>query len=189
MKTSEQGRSIEERVDLIQYRDELVRFVKRIVNDGALAEDIAQESLMRAEQKRASYRGQAAPRTWLFAIALNACRDHFRADARNSGRAVDLAAAEHLPADVDLEQTLAQTEMGTCISAYLFQLPDRQRAVVALHDMGELDHEEIGRLLGISEANARVLLHRGRAALRGLLETNCNLAFNDSVPCEPRRKC
>lgn len=181
--------SVEERVDLTQYRDALVRFIKRVVGDGALAEDIAQESLLRAEQKRASYRGQASVRTWLFAVALNACRDHFRASARSAQHVVDFAAAERLPADVDLEQTLAQTEMGTCISAYLFQLPERQRAVVALHDMGELDHEEIGRLLGISEVNARVLLHRGRAALRTLLEKHCVLAFDDSIPCEPRRSC
>lgn len=180
--------SVEERIDLIQYRDALLRFIERIVGDSALAEDIAQESLLRAELKRASYRGQASVRTWLFAIALNACRDYFRTDARNSRRVVDLAAAERLPADVDLEQTLAQTEMGTCISSYLFQLPERQRTVVALHDMGGLDHQEIGRLLGISEANARVLLHRGRTMLRALLEKHCVLAFDDPIPCEPRRR-
>lgn len=78
--------------------------------------------------------------------------------------------------------------MGNCISGYLFQLPERQREVVALHDMGGLDHQEIGRLLGISEANARVVLHRGRAALRAMLEEHCVLSFGDSVPCEPRPK-
>lgn len=181
--------SVEDFVDLAQHRDALVHFIRRMVGDGALAEDLAQESLLRAEQNRASYRGQASPRTWLFAIALNACRDYFRSDARNRERAVDLSAAERLPANVDLEQTLAQTEMGTCISAYLFQLPERQREVVALHDMGGLDHEEIGRLLGITEPNARVLLHRGRAALRALLEKHCDLAFDDAIPCEPRHKC
>jgi RNA polymerase sigma-70 factor, ECF subfamily len=181
--------SIEKFTDLAQHRDALVHFIRRMVGDSALAEDLAQETLLRAEQKRATFRGQASLRTWLFAIALNACRDHFRTDARNAQRAVDLSAAERLPANVNLEQAQAQTEMGTCISAYLFQLPERQREVVALHDMGGLDHEEISRLLGITEPNARVLLHRGRAALRALLEKHCDLAFDDAIPCEPRRQC
>jgi RNA polymerase sigma-70 factor (ECF subfamily) len=181
--------SVEDFVDLAQYRDALVHFIRRIVGDGALAEDLAQESLLRAEKNRASFRGQASPRTWLFAIALNACRDYFRTDARNKERPANLAAAVRLPANVNLEQALAQTEMGACISDYLFQLPERQREVVALHDMGGLDHEEISRLLGITEPNARVLLHRGRAALRMLLEKNCVLAFDDAIPCEPRHKC
>ena len=181
--------SVEKFVDIAEHRDALVHFIRRMVGDGTLAEDLAQETLLRADRSRASFRGQASLRTWLFAIALNACRDHFRADAKNTGRNVDLSAAERLPANVDLEQALAQTEMGACISAYLFQLPERQREVVALHDMGGLDHEEISRVLGITEPNARVLLHRGRAALRVLLEKHCNLAFDDAVPCEPRHKC
>jgi RNA polymerase sigma-70 factor (ECF subfamily) len=179
----------EKPLDVAQYRDALLGFIWRMVGARDLAEDLTQETLLRAEQNRASFRGQASLRTWLFAIAVNACRDHFRARARNAPRSLDLAPAEHLPAKEDLEQGLAQTEMGSCITGYLFRLPERQREVLALHDMGGLDHQEISRLLGISEANARVLLHRGRAALRTLLEEHCTLAFDDAVPCEPRPKC
>lgn len=181
--------AVDKPLDLAQHRDALVHFIRRMVGDVALAEDLTQETLLRAERSRASFHGDASPRTWLFAIALNACRDYFRANARNTERAVDLSAAERLPANVNLEQAQAQTEMGTCISAYLFRLPERQREVVALHDMGGLDHEEIARLLGITEPNARVVLHRGRASLRALLEKHCDLAFDDAVPCEPKRKC
>jgi RNA polymerase sigma-70 factor (ECF subfamily) len=181
--------AVEKSMELAQHRDALLGFIWRMVGARDLAEDLTQETLLRAEQNRASFRGQAALRTWLFAIAVNACRDHFRARARNTQRSVDLAPAERLPANVDLEQAFAQTEMGNCITGYLFQLPERQREIVALHDMGGLDHQEIGRLLGISKANARVLLHRGRAALRALLEKHCTLAFDDAVPCEPRPKC
>jgi RNA polymerase sigma-70 factor (ECF subfamily) len=181
--------AVEKSLDLAPHRDAVLSFIWRMVGERDLAEDLTQETLLRAEQKRASFRGQALLRTWLFAIALNGCRDHFRAKARNAQRAVDLAPAERLPANVDLEQALAQTEMGSCITGYLFQLPKRQREIVALHDMGGLDHQEISRLLGISEPNARVLLHRGRTALRTLLEKHCVLAFDDTVPCEPRSKC
>jgi len=181
--------AVEESLDLAQHRDALLGFIWRVVGARDLAEDLTQETLLRAEQNRSSFRGQAALRTWLFAIAMNACRDHFRASARNAPRSLDLAPAERLPANEDLEQALAQTEMGSCITGYLFQLPERQREVLALHDMGGLDHAEISRLLGISEPNARVLLHRGRTALRALLEKHCVFTFDDAVPCEPRPKC
>ncbi len=180
---------VDESVDLTRHREAVLGFVWRMVGARDVAEDLTQETFLRAEQHRASFRGQASMRTWLFAIALNACRDHFRAKARHAQCSSESSAAEHLPANVDLEQALAQTEMGACISGYLFQLPERQREIVALHDVGGLDHQEIGRLLGISEANARVLLHRGRAALRVLLEKHCVLSFEDDVPCEPRPKC
>ncbi len=79
-----------------------------------------------------------------------------------------------------------QKEMATCIGRYVLQLPERQLEAVALHDMGGLGHAEIALHLGISEGNARVLLHRGRAALRRILEEHCVLSFDDSIPCEPR---
>jgi len=172
-----------------EYRDALVAFIRRMVGEDHVAEDLAQETLLRADRTRASFHGRSSLRTWLFAIAVNMCRDFFRARARNAQRTVEVAEADRLPADVDIEYALAQEEMSACISGYVLQLPKRQREIVALHDIGELDHAEVSRLLGISEANARVLLHRGRAALRELLEQNCVLAFDDSVPCEPRERC
>jgi RNA polymerase sigma-70 factor, ECF subfamily len=176
--------------ELPQHREAVLGFIWRMVGgEQDLAEDLTQDTLLRAEQKRGSFRGQASLQTWLFSIALNACRDHFRATARRPQRPIDRGMAERLPAKEDLEQAALQAEMGRCITAYLFQLPRRQREIVALHDMGGLDHREISRLLGISEANTRVVLHRGRAALRTLLEKHCVLAFDDTVPCEPRTKC
>jgi RNA polymerase sigma-70 factor (ECF subfamily) len=59
--------------------------------------------------------------------------------------------------------------------------------VVALHDTAGLAHNEIALLLDISVANSRVLLHRGRAALREILKESCVLSFDgDDIPCERR---
>lgn len=58
---------------------------------------------------------------------------------------------------------------------------------VALHDQQEFTHEEIASVLGISVANSRVLVHRGHAALRRLVEANCVVSIgSDPVPCERR---
>jgi RNA polymerase sigma-70 factor (ECF subfamily) len=157
-----------------------------VLGDPALAEDLAQETFLRAERTRARYRGQASVKTWLFSIALNLARDQFRATARR-GPPADLAAAENLPsAELGAELAAMQKEMSTCIGRYVLQLPGRQREAVALHDIGGLDHAQLALHLGVSEGNARVLLHRARAALRRLLEEHCILSFDDRIPCEPR---
>ena len=72
--------------------------------------------------------------------------------------------------DDDAELTLLKNEMSTCIGEFLAQLPRRQYEVVALHDMAGLSHRDIAAQLDISVANARVVLHRGRAAFRRAYE-------------------
>jgi RNA polymerase sigma-70 factor (ECF subfamily) len=82
------------------------------------------------------------------------------------------------------EHALLESEMAACIGEFLVQLPHPQHDVVALHDMAGLTHPEIADVLEISVANSRVVLHRGRAALRAILRQNCVLSFDDAVPCE-----
>lgn len=174
--------------DRATHRDAVRRFLASVTGDSTLAEDLTQETFLRAERARARYRGDASLKTWLFSIALNLARDQFRAAARR-GIATDLKAAEDLPsAELGAELAAMQKEMSTCIGRYVLQLPGQQREAVALHDIGGLDHAQIARHLGISEGNARVLLHRGHAALRRILEENCILSFDDRIPCEPRTR-
>lgn len=172
--------------DLAEHRDAVVGFIRRTVGTHDLAEDLTQDVFLRAERKKATYRGHASIRTWLFAIALNVCRDHFRAKARQSRHLSSLASTKCVPSGEDIQHKVLEAEMAACINQYLFQLSKPQREVVALHDIGELNHQEIGKYLEISEANSRVLLHRGRRALRAILEEHCILSFDDSIPCEPR---
>ncbi len=169
---------------MAEHRGAVVGFLRRLVGDPALAEDLAQETFLRAQRSAASRRGEAGERTWLCAIALNLARDHFRAAGRRPRVTADARAAAEVACDADVEKALLEAEMAACIGEYLFRLPRPRRDVVALHDMAGLGHREIGAALGLSEANSRVLLHRGRAALRALLERDCNLSFREAIPCE-----
>jgi RNA polymerase sigma-70 factor (ECF subfamily) len=171
--------------DFTAHREAVRGFLVSVLGNPALAEDLTQETWLRAERSRESYRGEASVKSWLFSIALNLARDHYRATARR-GNPVDLGSAETLPSDVPgAELAAMQKEMSACIGDYVLQLRGRQSDVLALRDMGGLDHAEIAALLGVSEANARVLLHRGRAALRTLLKEHCILSFDEAIPCEP----
>jgi RNA polymerase sigma-70 factor (ECF subfamily) len=170
---------------LASYRESVWGFVLRHVRDEALADDLTQETFLRAQRSIRTYRGEASRRTWLFSIALNVVRDQFRSRQRApNSTALDSVEPQASP-DEGGEQAVLESEMASCIGEYLLQLPRLQHDVLALHDMTGLAHAEIARALGISVSNSRVLLHRGRAALRETLDRNCLLSFEaDAIPCE-----
>jgi RNA polymerase sigma-70 factor (ECF subfamily) len=171
--------------EMAEHREAIRRFVLRHVGSETLADDLTQETFLRVQRSSSSYRGEASPRSWLCAIALNVVRDHFRAAGRLGETHPAPTEPEELPSGEDGEHALLESEMSACIGEYLLELPPRQHDVVALHDMAGLTHPEITSILDISLANSRVLLHRGRAALREILRRNCTLSFDsDGVPCE-----
>lgn len=155
----------------------------RVVRDEALADDLVQEALLRAARAGGSLRGDAAPATWLTAVALNLARDHFRA-AKRRPQLVPAERAENLPSPDQPERSILQAEMSGCILGHVARLPARQREAVLLYHFAGLGHGEIAALWEISEGNARVILHRGMAALRTSLRRECILDFNGDVPCE-----
>ena len=172
------------------HRSAVRAFVLRLTGEEALAEDLTQETLIRAEKARGKLRKKSAERSWLCSIALNLVRDHYRASARAPETASDPAEIlGRMAAPEDTEHALLAAEMSSCVAEYVFRLPEAQREVVALFDMAGFDHKEIGETLGISQANSRVLLHRGRAALREMLEGACILNPNDPIPCERKPGC
>lgn len=173
-------------IDLAGHRAGLQKFVRRLVGNPDVTEDIVQETLLRALSTASGFAGRSQPATWLSAIALNVLRDHFRRLA--SRPLLDEGALAELPADEpDALVGLMKGEMGACIARQLMALPARQREVLALHDMAGASHAEIAATLGIAEGHARVLLHRGRAALRQQLGDNCVLDFRcQDAPCLPR---
>jgi RNA polymerase sigma-70 factor (ECF subfamily) len=170
---------------MTEHRPLVRAFVLRHVGDEALADDLTQETFLRAERSRSSYRGEASERSWLCAIALNLIRDHFRAAGRLPATTTVPQALDGVSSSEDGEHALLESEMAACVGEFLLQLPQPQHDVLALHDMAGLTHPEIAAVLDLSVANSRVLLHRGRIALREILKQNCTLAFDsDGIPCE-----
>ena len=161
-------------------------FVIKLIGNPSLADDLVQETLLRAHKSEAGFKGVASRTSWLCAIALNVMRDHFRATARQPKQVSDQKTLLVLRSDEALEDDFLQREMDSCIRQYVLRLPERQRDVVALHDIAGLTHREVSSALGISQSNSRISLHRGRAALKLLLEENCVLCFDDSIPCQPK---
>jgi len=170
---------------LAAYRDSVCGFVLRRVGDRSLADDLTQEAFLRAERSIGTYRREASLRSWIFTIALNVVRDHFRGLQRAPDSPPFVAAADEASPGEGAEGALLESEMASCVDGYVSRLPRLQHDVVSMHDMAGLTHAEIATVLGVSVGNSRVLLHRGRAALRRVLEENCLLSFGgESIPCE-----
>jgi RNA polymerase sigma-70 factor (ECF subfamily) len=176
------------RKTVASHRRAVRGFVLKLVGDETLAEDLTQETFVRIQRAASPYRGEASPRSWLCAIALNVVCDHFRAVARTPESTSDTETLHAMASESEgAELGVLKKKMSNCIGDYLIRLPQPQSEVAALHDMAGLTHKEIAAQLDISANNARVLLHRGRAAFRKILEKHCVLSLGkDAIPCERR---
>jgi RNA polymerase sigma-70 factor (ECF subfamily) len=163
----------------------MLRVARAHVRTHASAEEVVQEAWLGVVRALAGFEGRAQLRTWVFRILLHTARRRGRIEARTEDRrpTVDPTRfrddADELPghwrddaAPVawDPETAVLAAEFRDLLARALTDLPQRQRAVVELRDVHGLDSEEVCELLGLTAANQRVLLHRGRARLRAVLE-------------------
>ncbi len=164
-------------------RARLVRLCARITGDAAAAEDLAQETLVEAWRSISRLRDADGLSPWLAAIARNVCRRWMRERARALGRHVaslDRADAEGEPLlretiavpdeDTDPLRELERDELAALLDRALALLPAQTRAALVASYVEGQPAEEVAGRLGVSEATLRVRLHRGRQALRGVLE-------------------
>jgi RNA polymerase sigma-70 factor, ECF subfamily len=166
----------------------MVRVALTHVRTRATAEEVVQEAWLGVVRGLDRFEGRAQLRTWVFRILVNVARRHGTREARMSaelaGPTVDQDRFrgeddpewpnhwrdEAAPADWGPEPALLAAEFRDVLAAALGELPERQRAVVELRDVHGLDAQEVCELLDLTPANQRVLLHRGRAHLRAVLE-------------------
>jgi RNA polymerase sigma factor (sigma-70 family) len=149
------------------------RFIARRVGR-TLAEDLAAEVFATAYRRRAAYQPErGSPRSWLYGIAANVVRGHWRdeqqlldLDARLARDSLGLPAAQF--DDAADERVIAAT-LAPRIAGALAALNRDQREVLLLHAWADLSHEEIAAALGIAPGTARSRLSRARAALRAQL--------------------
>jgi len=182
-------------VELVErYHTALVR-VARLYVEGAAAEDVAQETWLAALRGVERFEGRASLKTWLFRILANRARTR----ATREARTIPFSALAHTeldrsepavspdrfrgpdddrwpghwllrPTTALPEEELLSAELTGHIRVAVDQLPPAQREVVTLRDIEGFDADEVCRLLALTDANQRVLLHRGRSKVRAALE-------------------
>ena len=151
-----------------------------MVRDTADAEDVTQETFLRAYRHRGSLRNAQAELAWLYEIATRVCLDRFRQRQRHPLLTEGVNVAELEVADAEappLQRVVEQHEMSTCVQGYLARISDTHRAVILLHDVQKLTATETAAVLGISTGNVKIRLHRARLALKASLEAGCSFSW------------
>lgn len=134
------------------------------------ARDVVQDAYLRAYRGLRRFRGDAQFTTWLYRITANCSANLLakRARHRTDFLADDEPVIDLRP-EIDPERRLAGSDERARVASALAQLPWRLRQVIVLRDIYDLAHGAIAKELGITEAAAKVRLHRARRRLRDLL--------------------
>jgi len=136
----------------------------RLCGEPSLAEELTQESFVRAWQKLGTFRGESAFSTWLYRLAVNVALGHLR---RRLGQAQPVDELVGTPLDGGGEAPAP--EAGIDLERAIAQLPDRARVVFVLHDVEGYRHEEIANLAGMAVGTSKAHLFRARRLLREAL--------------------
>jgi RNA polymerase sigma-70 factor (ECF subfamily) len=164
---------------LLRAQEIAYRFSLHVCGSAADAEDAMQEALVKTYRHAASIREPRAFRAWLYRTVKNACLIGRRRPAGHPGHLLSLDelgpdghAAAPEPADTapPADEQVMTGRLRRRVRAALATLPPEYRLMIFLRDMEGLSTREVAGIAGISEANAKVRLHRARLMLRKALE-------------------
>lgn len=175
---------------LAATRRDMIRFAHLQLRDAAQAEDVVQEALAAAFAGAREFAGQAALKTWIFAILKNKIVDLLRQQARTTNVSALSAEEESLDQTFDTlfkanahwtptarptdwgnpEESLRQQDFWEVFEACLDRLPANTARVFMMREFLEFDTAEVCDTLSISISNCNVILHRARNGLRRCLE-------------------
>ena len=158
----------------------MLALAERLLRDRGLAEDVVQESFIRAYDGLAGFEGRSSVESWLHRITVNTALSKLRQLKRLAEQSID----DHLPEFdrfdcrvespwshlASVEEVMESEDKRRQVYKTIGELPDSYRVVLQLRDIEEYDTSEVAEFLGISEGNVKVRLHRARAALKKLLE-------------------
>jgi RNA polymerase sigma-70 factor (ECF subfamily) len=154
-----------------RHGDALYRFALRQSGNERDAEDALQDGLLAAWRGAATYRGDAAARTWLYQVILHACRRRGRRRAGEPAMHEPAEAAEALPGnDPAQDDRIAARQATAALERALAELPPESREVLLLRDVEGLSGEETASVLGLGLPAMKSRLHRARLDLKARTE-------------------
>ncbi len=165
-----------------RYQHRVIAVISRYIGDRAEAEDVAQDSFIRAYRAIGGFRGDAQFYTWLHRIAINTAKNHLVEMMRRPPTDdIDVVDAEQFDAALALRETdtpereLMRQEVEQTVMRAVNALPDELRQAITLREVEGLAYDEIAQQLGCPIGTVRSRIFRAREAidkqLRPLLDT------------------
>ena len=160
------GDAAAERALYDAHVDRVYRLCYRMANgDADLAQDFTQESFVKAFDRLADFRGEAALSTWLHAIAVSVSLNGMRKVKRTRERETEL----EVVGDIGTMPRQAEPDLKSRLRGAIDALPERYKVVFVMYDMEGYTHEEIGQVLDMPAGTSKARLSRARAKLRDAL--------------------
>ena len=160
---------------LEKHRAAVIHFLFRMVQNRAIAEELAQEAFLRVYRSRGTYEPTAKFTTWLFRIATHLALNWLR-DGKNERTVEQLDEGNPEMPSRQISDQRPTVEQDLLYQAKLEEirraiagLPDKQRAAVLMHKYEEMEYSQIATVLGCSESAVKSLLFRAYETLRGRL--------------------
>ena len=158
-----------------RHRTTLVQHLSRLVQNPAVAEELAQDVFLRIHRSREKWEPSAKFSTWLFRISTNVAYNHFR-DEKYHNRNLSLdreipnsRKREFSDGRKGVENSLVEDVRVTEIRAAIAALPFKQRAAVLMHKYEDMDYAQIAGVLGCTPSAVKALMFRAYEALRAEL--------------------
>jgi RNA polymerase sigma-70 factor (ECF subfamily) len=148
-------------------------YLRRYCGDDQLAQDLAQETLIRVARSLPGFNGRSSLKTWAFSIANRVASDHYRRSARSVPQVSlddDMEFVDEAPGT---EQRIIIDEMNACVREVIDTLPEACRVALILRDLEGLTVAEVAEVSDCSIATAKIRIHRARRRLEEALGKTC----------------
>ncbi|SVD28862.1 uncharacterized protein METZ01_LOCUS381716 [marine metagenome] len=158
-----------------RYKDRLLNFIYRFLNDLDRSEDLVQDTLLKLYTHKDSYREIAKFSTWLYTIAANLARTELRKLKRRKTFSVTelsyedrefiISSTDADPSDEHLSKNFEKN-----VHQALLELPDDFKTIIILRDIQELSYDEISKIVELPLGTVKSRINRGRIKLQQLLK-------------------
>ena len=184
------------RIIMQRNNQRLYRVARSVVQDDSEAEDVVQETYVRAFGSLGQFRGDSSLATWLTRITLNEALGRLRRqrhmvdlevlDAEPSGK-TQIIPFPLMPVAADPERAAAQRQIRNLIEGAIDDLPEIFRVVFVMRDVEGLSIEETADFLGMPPATVKTRLHRARLQLRRALDEQLASTLTEAFPFDGKR--
>jgi RNA polymerase sigma-70 factor (ECF subfamily) len=147
----------------------LYNLVFRMVGSAQEAEDLLQDVFLNAYRKLGSFRGDSSLGTWLYRLAVNQCLDVLRGRHSKMARITDSLDDEGADEPAAVAPVVPTAVSRIDLDRAIARLPEGCRAAFILHDVEGFEHNEVAKLLGVSEGTSKSQVHKARMKLRVML--------------------
>ena len=154
---------------MLAHHDDIHRYLRRMTGRRSEAEDLAQETFLRAYRAFAGLAPDANRRAWLYTIATNAYRNHVRSEQRRRSAHVTVRVVRRAVGG-SAESDAAANELERFVEAAVRALPLKQRLAFTMRKLEELDYEDIGESLECSAETARAHVFQALKKIRACVD-------------------